>query len=72
MTTVITLTHKIQLSPTCKQQVCFNKACGISRFTWNWALAEWTSQSKDGLKPSGMALKTQFNAIKAEEFPWDI
>ena len=35
------LTHKIRLDPTCKQETYFRKACGIARFTWNWALAKW-------------------------------
>ena len=36
--------HKIRLHPTAEQAVYFAKAAGISRFTWNWALAEWNRQ----------------------------
>ena len=32
--------HKIRLNPTPEQAVYFAKAAGISRFVWNWALAE--------------------------------
>jgi len=66
----ITLTHKICLAPTIKQEQYFRKACGTARFTWNWALNEWQNQSKLGLKPTALKLKKQFNAIKPVNFPW--
>ncbi len=66
----ITLSHKICLDPTYKQEQYFKQACGIARFTWNWALAEWNRQYETGLKPSAFALKKQFNAIKPIDFPW--
>lgn len=66
----ITLTHKIRLDPTCKQQNYFRQACGVARFTWNWALAEWKRQYEAGNKPNGLDLKRQFNAIKPIEFAW--
>lgn len=65
-----TLTHKIQLGPTYKQMRYFRQACGVSRFTWNWALAEWKKQYEAGKKPTGLSLKREFNAIKPIEFPW--
>ncbi|WP_405420149.1 RNA-guided endonuclease InsQ/TnpB family protein [Marinobacter flavimaris] len=66
---------KTQLLPNNKQRTYFAKASGISRFTWNWALAEWDRQytmhkNGNGDRPSGMALKRQFNALKKSEFPW--
>jgi len=69
-TPAIMLSHKIQLQPTVKQEIYLSKACGIARFTWNWALNEWDSQYQAGLKPSGMFLKSKFNALKQEHFPW--
>lgn len=68
--TAITLTHKIQLDATCKQQKYFRQACGVARFTWNWGLAEWKKQYEAGQKPNGIGLKKEFNAIKPVEFPW--
>ena len=62
----IIMSHKIQLQPTRKQEIYLSKACGIARFTWNWALAEWDTQYKVGLKPSGMSLKTELNALRAD------
>jgi putative transposase len=66
----ITLTHKICLAPTIKQEQYFRKACGTARFTWNWALHEWKNQLKSGLKPTAFSLKKSFNAIKLTQFPW--
>ncbi len=66
----ITLTHKIRLKPTYKQEDYFRQACGVARFTWNWALAEWKRQYEADKKPTGLGLKRQFNAIKSVEFPW--
>lgn len=58
--------HKIQLDPTAKQAGYFACACGVSRFTWNWALSEWKRQYEAGEKPSGLGLKKQFNAIRRQ------
>lgn len=35
--------HIIELRPNNKQITYFKKACGVARFTYNWALAEWQS-----------------------------
>ena len=64
------LTHKIALCPTPEQADYFRRACGTARFVWNWALAEWNKLYKAGHKPSAMALKKQFNAIKYIKYPW--
>lgn len=62
--------HKIRLNPTTEQTLYLRQACGVSRFVYNWALAEWTRQYEAGGKPSAMALKKQFNAIKRDEYPF--
>jgi putative transposase len=62
--------HVIRLDPTVKQANAFVRASGVSRFTYNWALAEWRRQYAVGEKPTAFKLKKQFNAIKREEFPW--
>ena len=64
------LAHKIRLDLSNKQTTYMKKACGISRKAWNWGLAQWADQYKQGLKPSGMALKKEFNTIKKTEFPY--
>lgn len=72
------IAHKIELKPSNKQTTYFKKACGISRFSWNWALAQWNKQYEENervskeqsVKISGMSLKKEFNAIKKDQFPW--
>ncbi|GCE29955.1 transposase [Dictyobacter alpinus] len=62
--------HKIRLHPTAEQQTYFARAAGVSRFSWNWALAEWNRQFEAGEKPTALKLKKQFNAIRRAQFPW--
>jgi putative transposase len=50
--------------------IYFKKSCGVSRFSFNWGLAEWNNQFKEGKKPNWMALKKQLNSIKEKQFPW--
>lgn len=64
------LTHKIRLRPTRKQEQLLRCAVGVSRFAYNWALAEWQMQYKHGLKPNEAQLRKQLNAAKAQAFPW--
>lgn len=81
----VKLAHKIELIPTTAQQEYFAKACGVSRFAYNWALANWNSQylewkeaeeaKKNGTinllsKPKEYELRKQFNAIKSEQYPF--
>lgn len=66
----ISRSHKIRLRPNNKQITYFKKACGISRFTWNWGLAEWNRRYEAGEKPTGFGLKKYFNQIKNDLFPW--
>src|SRR6266705_6190632 len=62
--------HKIRLNPTPEHANYFARAAGTARFTFNWAVAEWQKQYEAGDKPSALALRTQFNAIKKDQFPW--
>ena len=66
----ITLSHKIRLQPNREQLSYFVKACGTSRFVWNWALSEWKRMVDKGEKPHALELKKQFNAIKQTDYPW--
>ena len=82
----VKLAHKIELIPTTAQIEYFQKACGVSRFAYNWALASWNSQYKDWKdaeeeakknstintlsKPKEYELRKQFNAIKKEKYPF--
>jgi len=70
--------HKIELKPNNKQTTYFRKACGTSRFAYNWALSEWEKQHRinrdlpkeERTKISGYSLKKKFNSLKKEFFPW--
>lgn len=62
--------HKIKLDPTQEQAIYFARACGVARFAFNWALAEWKTEYEAGGKPNEAALRKRLNAIKAEQFPW--
>jgi putative transposase len=64
------LSHKIQLRPTPRQVTYFSQACGVSRFTYNWALARYKAMLDKKEKPNLLALKREFNAIYHKEFPW--
>ena len=68
--------HKIRLNPNQAQAEHFARACGVARFSWNWALDQWQKQyqackADPSLpKPTEGALRRQLNAIKKVEFPW--
>ncbi|MFY9778945.1 MAG: RNA-guided endonuclease TnpB family protein [Candidatus Baltobacteraceae bacterium] len=64
------LAHRIRLVPSGSQSAYFTRACGVARFAYNWALAEWQRQYDAGEKPSEVALRKQLNALKSEQFPW--
>ncbi|HSX12944.1 MAG TPA: RNA-guided endonuclease TnpB family protein [Chlamydiales bacterium] len=68
--------HRIALDPNNIQATYFAKACGVARFAYNWALAEWQKQydeyKKDSSlpKPTETALRRLLNSIKKQQFPW--
>jgi len=64
------LAHRIRLYPNNFQATYFSKACGVSRFAYNWALAEWRRLYAEGVKVSEAELRKKLNAIKRESFPW--
>lgn len=70
------IAHQIALDPNNVQATYLAKACGVARFAYNWALAEWQKQyeeyKQDPLKPkpSQGSLRRLLNSIKHEQFPW--
>jgi len=66
----------IALNPNNTQLTYFYKACGVARFAYNWALAQWQNQYEEHKKdptqkkPSEGALRRLLNSIKREQFPW--
>lgn len=65
-----TLAHKIRLRPTVKQAAAFVCACGVARFSFNWALARWQALYAAGQKPTAWGLKREWNTLKGEQYPW--
>lgn len=71
-------THKIELKPNSNQLVYFKKACGASRFAYNWGLAKWREiylsnknvEPQKRIYPNGLSLKKEFNSIKDDQFPF--
>ena len=66
------LVHKIRLYPNDEQATLFAKSCGVARFAYNWALAEWKRQYEASEKLNEGKLRKQLNAIQEEKFPWMI
>jgi len=60
------LSHKIRLYPKPKQETGLKKACGVARYTWNWALNAWNTQYASGIKPDALDLKKQWNSTKPD------
>lgn len=63
------LGHTIELAPNNKQATYFNKACGVARLAYNWALAEWQKQYqadknyRDEYQANGIEIdKTKLNS----------
>lgn len=69
-TNLISISHKIELKPNNKAITHFKKAFGCSRLAYNWGLAKWQENYKQGKKISHLELKKEFNSIKKEQFPF--
>jgi putative transposase len=66
----VILAHRIQLDPNNEQRTYFAKACGVARFAYNWALAEWNRLYELGEKTTESELRKRLNSIKQESYPW--
>lgn len=64
---------KTEIKPNKKQKISLNKSVGVSRFSYNWALAGCEQSYKNGDKifePNAKKLHKLLNSIKKEKFPW--
>lgn len=68
----IVRSHKIQLLPNRAHVDYFLRACGCARQAYNWALARTKEMLDAGEKPADGVLKKEFNAIKRQQFPWQL
>jgi len=62
--------HVIRLNSTPEQETYFRKACGVRRHAYNWALARWKEARSKGERVTMRGLRTEYNQIKGEQFPW--
>ena len=61
------LSHKIRMKPTPDQESVLIRACGISRYTYNWALARWKVLKSEGVeKVTRNDLKKEWNQLKPD------
>ena len=70
MTELIPISHKIELKPNNKAKTHFKKAFGCARLAYNWALAKWQENYKQGIKASIYDIRKEFNIIKKEQYPF--
>ena len=66
----ILASHKIELKPNNKAKTHFKKAFGCARLAYNWALAEWEENYRQGVKASIYDIRKEFNSIKKEKYPF--
>ncbi len=62
--------YKTEVDPNNKQRTTFVQYCGVSRFVYNWALADRIERYKQGLQTNHYEQKKRFNALKGVQFPW--
>lgn len=63
---------KIRLFPTKEQEILMFKSCGVMRFAYNWGRARWEELYKQGLEPSKVRIKKEFNNTikKQDDYKW--
>ncbi len=64
------LSHKIEIKPNNEQAKHLTHACGVARFTYNWALHRRIEAYKAGEHTTPKLLKAEFNQIKYTQFPF--
>jgi len=62
--------HKIRLYPNAEQEQYLKKACGTSRFIYNWGLERWKKKYQNGEKASSNILAKELRKIRDDEYPW--
>ena len=63
-------THKIALDLNIAQETYCRRASGTARLVYNWGLAEWRRQYAAGEHPTAQKLKSEWNRLKYERYPW--
>ena len=60
----------IEIRPNNKQKTYFRQCFGARRLAYNYGLAEWIRLRDSGEKTNVRAIRAQFNAMKAERYPF--
>lgn len=65
-------TFKTEIHPTAKQQEYIRKACGIRRWTWNWAVATYFAEAKNDNFLSAYDLQKILNneVVTKDTYSW--
>ena len=63
---MISRTHKIRLIPNKTQETFLRQSCGCARYAYNWAVATWNEQYRNGEKPNAYAIKKEWTKNKPE------
>ena len=70
MRSIFSISHKIELKPNNAAKTHFKKAFGCARLAYNWGLAKWEENYRQGIKASIYDIRKEFNAIKKEQYPF--
>jgi putative transposase len=62
--------HKIRIFPSKDQEILLRKSCGVARFSYNWALAQWKQMYENKEKVNEGLLRKKLVSVKRTEFPW--
>ena len=60
----------IEIRPNNKQKTYFRQCFGAHRLAYNYGLAEWIRLRDSGQKTNVRDIRAQFNALKAERYPF--
>ena len=65
-------TFKTEWFPSAKQREYVHKACGVRRWTWNWAVATFFEAAKQDKFPTSFDLQKQLNnsLVLEEGYEW--
>ena len=63
---MISRSHKIRLVPNKTQETFLRQSCGCARYAYNWAVATWDEQYRNGEKPNVYAIKKEWTKNKPE------
>ena len=62
--------QKIRIYSNNKQGTFLRRSCGCARLAYNYCLAKWSEDYKNGIKHNYYTIKKHFNSIKRELFPF--